>query len=96
MFRWFDRNDIKRLSILQLQTLRKVNYLMASWAEVKGYIDELKGKWAKISEELSKVHAKLDECLKKEHIDPAELDAVKGDLVSVIGDMNDHLHADGM
>lgn len=96
MFRWWDRNDLHRIEAAQLQILRKVNYIMAGWAEIKAYVDDLKAKWAKVSEDLSAMHAKLDECMKKEMIDPAELDAVKVDLGKVIGDMNDHLHSDGM
>lgn len=96
MFRWFMKRSLDRTELLQLQILRKVNYIMASWADIKGYIDELKGKWAKVSEDLTALHAKLDECMKKEMIDPAELEAVKGDLVNVISNMDDHLHADGM
>lgn len=69
---------------------------MASWAEVKGVIDELKARWAKVSEDLTAVHAKLAECLAKDAIDAAELEAAKADLANVVGEMNDHLHADGM
>lgn len=96
MFRWLRDYRVERVIALQIQTLRKVNYLMASWAEIKGFVDELKAKWGKISEELSVVHAKLDECMKKEQVDPSELEAVKNKLGEVVGDMNDHLHADGM
>lgn len=94
-FRWKQpkTSPLSRTEKLQLQLLRETRM---AWADVKALVDDLKGKWAKVVEDLAAVHAKLDECMAKESVDPAELEAVKNDLVSVISNMDDHLHSDGM
>ncbi len=69
---------------------------MASWAEIKGVVDELKAKYASLHQALVEVLAKLHECSSKEHVDPAELDAVKNDLAEIATGMASDICADGM
>lgn len=96
MFRWWDRDDLKDIKSLQLQTLRKVNYLMVGFNDVVAKIEELKNMEKKMAEELHDVSTKLKECMSKEQIDPAAVQAAHDALVGVITDMETKIHSDGM
>lgn len=96
MFRWFMRDRTERITSLQIQTLRKVNHLMVGFNDVVAKIEELKAVEKKMADELHDVSAKLKDCMGKEIIDPAAVQAAHDALVGVISDMEQKIHSDGM
>lgn len=96
MFRWWDRDDLKDIKSLQLQTLRKVNHLMVGFNDIVAKIEELKNVEKKMAEELHEVSMKLKDCMSHEMIDPAAVQAAHDALVGVITDMETKIHSDGM
>lgn len=88
-------------------TRRKLDYIIGvttenrrlikmAWADIKGRVDELKAKYIKLDEDLMALRTKMAECMKKDAVDAAEMEAVKADLDAIISDIDDNLHADGM
>ena len=66
------------------------------WSDIKGKVDELKAKYAKIDENLVVLRDKIKELASRETVPPEELAAVESDLTSIISDMDDNIHTDSM
>lgn len=96
MFRWFMRDRAERLVSLQLQTLRKVNYLMANWNDLAAKILELKQETVKVLKTLDDVRAQLAAVLAADALDQAEVQKAHDAIAEVVADMDHKVHADGM
>jgi Na+/phosphate symporter len=59
-------------------------------------IQELKADVLRLVAKYEEQTAKLKECLAKEHLDPAEVQAVHDELAALSGEIDHKLHADGM
>src|SRR5262245_50580878 len=89
MFRWFDRDDLHRMEALQLQTLRKVNWIMAEFADLHKDVDAMKEKLSHLDniwDAYDKVRMQLAECLAKDEMDKAEVQKVHDEMAALIAD----------
>jgi septal ring factor EnvC (AmiA/AmiB activator) len=93
---WSNARLERRIEVLTRYIVRWRKNDMANWSDLAAKIIELKRETERVFATLDDVRKRLDDVLKADAVDQAEVQKAHDDIAAVVAEMDQKIHADGM